>query len=259
MSPSANIPVTFLGLDRPGIVPTWAKRDYNARPTTVQDLISKPRGVSVLRTANPKQILKKQADYQPLFQKLIADNGVHFRLVFSFEDVQQGDPEEIAEVLRITPGIATGIDLALKKEDLPNSLLEAIVKLRSTWQEGDALGEWQSVSKAGRDLRAPSGRLDAKKIATVFGIPQTVIARLTNKTKQAVSKTPDAPALQQKLSAFEQVARLRALFDDEQFRAWLNTPNSHLENEMTPLDFIKAGGVEELGNLVSNMLTGAPS
>jgi hypothetical protein len=259
MNTSTEIPVTFLGLDRPGAVPGWAKRQYNAQPATIQDFVTRPRGVSVVRTVNPAQIIRKQADYEPLFARLIEDNGMHFRLVFGFEDARQGDPEEIARMLRITPGIASGVELALKKEDLPSSLFEALAKLRSTWEEEDPLSDWKALVRAGRDLRAASGRLDARKIAGVFGIPQSQIARLTGKSRQALSKTPDAPALQRKLAAFEKVARLRALFDDEQFRAWLNTPNDHLENGMTPVEFLKAGGVKQLGDLVGNMLTGSPS
>jgi CheY-like chemotaxis protein len=51
-----------------------------------------------------------------------------------------------------------------------------------------------------------SGRADAWRIAEFFGLSLAALARLLHRSPQAVHKTPDAPALQNRLSVLVRVA-----------------------------------------------------
>ena len=82
--------------------------------------------------------------------------------------------------------------------------------------------------------------------------------RLVKRSKQAVSKTPDADSLQEALGYFERVARVRlVLRNDEEFRKWLRTPHELLGNA-APLDLM-AKGEWAMADYVDDMLTGAPT
>lgn len=105
-----------------------------------------------------------------------------------------------------------------------------------------------------------SHRLDAQKIAALFGISLRQLAKLIGSLPQTVHKTPDAERLQAKLLNFEHIARGLILVDGkkENFRQWLNAPNFELDNH-TPLQLIKKGKSEIVANLVEDTLLGQPS
>jgi hypothetical protein len=85
------------------------------------------------------------------------------------------------------------------------------------------------------------------------------VARWLGRTRQALSKAPDADSLQNQLRHFERIARLRAVLDDpEDFRKWLRIANTELEGR-TPLQLLDEGRWEVLADLVEDMLTGSPS
>src|SRR5438477_7367891 len=68
-----------------------------------------------------------------------------------------------------------------------------------------------ALSHAAVSLHDPeSGRLNAKRVATLFGLSLRETASLLGQKPQAVSKTPDAPSLQPALAAFERIAALLA-------------------------------------------------
>lgn len=258
---TAEIPVIFTGLERPGSVPPWARRDYNVQSAMIDDLVQTRdlEGISVLRTRSPRQVLRDREAYSPLFEKLAEDQGKHFRVVLGFDQTNKINPVEIADVLRIVPGAISGVEFALKKEELPSSLFEAISKLLATRTERDPLKEVQAIAELRRTLCAESGRLDARKIAQVFGITMAELARQIDVKKQTIGKTPDSEALQKLLQPYERIARLRAVLNDEGFRVWLNTPNEHLEDGDTPMEYLKLGARDQLAGFAFNMLTGAPS
>jgi hypothetical protein len=73
------------------------------------------------------------------------------------------------------------------------------------------------------------------------------------------NKTPDADSLQNALSYFERIARLRtALSDDAEFRKWLRMPHAEMNGE-TPLRWIERKRWQALADLVDDTLTGAPA
>ncbi|HTI70119.1 MAG TPA: antitoxin Xre/MbcA/ParS toxin-binding domain-containing protein [Candidatus Limnocylindria bacterium] len=122
-----------------------------------------------------------------------------------------------------------------------------------------ALDEVEEVLAATRDLRVANGKLSAERIAEVYGVTVSKLARWLGKTKQAVGKTPDASSLQSSLEFFERIARLRTKTEnDEEFRKWLHTPNPTL-GKRKPLDLIESRNWQALADKVDDMLTGAPT
>lgn len=121
------------------------------------------------------------------------------------------------------------------------------------------LGQLQALVKATSDLRASNGKLSANAVADAFGVSINQLAGWLGRTRQAVSKTPDADSLQDGLAAFEQVARLRTAFAPDAFRKWLRMPNGQL-NGAKPLDLLATGRERPIvAGLVEDMLTGMPT
>ncbi len=122
----------------------------------------------------------------------------------------------------------------------------------------DALSEALEVIAAARALLASSGRLSAPKVATLFGLSTAKLGRIIGSSRQALGKTPDAPAIQDGLRPFERIARLRAILSETDFRGWLNRANHHLDDH-PPMQMIESGRAGVVADLVEAMLTGAPS
>ena len=117
----------------------------------------------------------------------------------------------------------------------------------------------KSVLGATKDLRLPSGKLSAELVAKLYGISLSQLAAWLGRTKQALSKTPDAESLQGALGYFERVARLRLVTEnDAEFRKWLRMPNYTLSHQ-APLDLMKAGLWQDLADKVEDMLSGMPT
>lgn len=117
----------------------------------------------------------------------------------------------------------------------------------------------RAVLAPAADLREENGKLSAKRIAELFGVSLTQLATLLGRSKQAVSKTPDAAALQPGLLDFARIAQLRApLESDAAFRQWLRTPSRLLE-QRTPLEWILDGRVKIVADFADDMLSGSPT
>lgn len=255
-----DIPVTFAGLKHQGTVPNWA-RGYTASRSTVADLCRKSRlpEVSIVQTTRPQQILKQANALTNLFETLVKVSDFSPRLILSFTNSNINDIYPLAAILGRTPGLADRIDLAYRTRDLHDVFLEAVTKVLATRSQQDPLSAIKTIVKSGRDLRSDNGRLNTKKIANVFGLSHAELARLIQSSPQRISKTPDAKNLQSFLQPYERIARLRTVLSDEDFKTWLNTSNTHLEDGDSPLAYLKAGAAEPLATFAENMLTGAPA
>jgi hypothetical protein len=111
------------------------------------------------------------------------------------------------------------------------------------------------------NLRRPnSGRLDARRVADLYGFPLNRLAASVGADPTNVYKTPDAPSLQNKLLIFERIARsLLALVGSEQgLRIWLNTPEPELDGE-TPRDLLLNGEGEVVAELLEDIREGQPA
>jgi len=121
------------------------------------------------------------------------------------------------------------------------------------------LDKIKSVISATKDLRLPNGNLSAELVAKLYGISLSQLAVWLGRTKQALSKTPDADSLQGALGRFERIARLRLVTkNDAEFRKWLRMPNNTL-GQRTPLELMKAGLWQDMADKVDDMLTGMPT
>lgn len=121
------------------------------------------------------------------------------------------------------------------------------------------LDKVKAVVDATADLREANGNLSAARIAKVFGVSLSQLAGCLGRSKQAVSKTPDADSLQEALGYLERVARLRLVAgSDAEFRKWLRMPNDTLGNR-TPLDLLAAGQWQAMADKVDDILTGMPT
>ena len=122
----------------------------------------------------------------------------------------------------------------------------------------DPLSEVKRVVKATAGLRGASGRLEAGRVAQALNLKVAELASLMGRSRQTVSKTPDAESLQEPLHEFEKIARLLSVLSPKDFRAWLNLQNAQLENR-SPLQAIRAGRVGPVADLAEDMLSGAPA
>jgi hypothetical protein len=121
------------------------------------------------------------------------------------------------------------------------------------------LDKAKAVMQATADLREANGNLSAVRVAKTYGVSLSQLAGWLGRTKQAVSKTPDADSLQQALVYFERVARVRlAMENDREFRKWLRTPHELLDHA-PPLDLMARGEWQAMADYVDDMLTGAPT
>ena len=120
------------------------------------------------------------------------------------------------------------------------------------------LDKLQGVMANTADLRETNGNLTALRIAKLYGVSVSQLAGWLGRTKQAVSKTPDADSLQNALSYFERVARLRMMTKgDAEFRKWLRTPHPDVEGK-NPLELLARGEWQTMADFVDDILSGTP-
>jgi hypothetical protein len=175
------------------------------------------------------------------------DTASRQRLLESFPDLQR------VEITTRTKSLADVRDLIQSVE----AKLAILAQRRSP--RPSPLDEVARETGITAHLRAGSGNLSAEKVAHFYGLSVKALAELLGRTRQAVSKTPDADSLQAPLEYFERIARLRSVLrDDASFRKWLRMPNQRLNGER-PLDWIREGRWQNLADLVDDILTGAPS
>ena len=121
-----------------------------------------------------------------------------------------------------------------------------------------SLDQMKSVMESTADLRVANGNLSAVRVAKVFGVSLSQLAGWLRRTKQAVSKTPDADSLQEALGYFERVARLRVVTKgDAEFRKWLRMPHPDVDGK-NPLELMAKGDWQAMADFADDILTGTP-
>ena len=221
--------------------------------------------LTVVRAHGLKTVLKQRVFLSRLAGQL-QRTPAPAKIVFVFDaGSRDAEPRLLLEVLKFF-GRASDIEFVAGVGEAEFALNEAVAKIwadpcQETADLGtdrDPLGRVKQVIAATRDLRLGSGRLSAGKVAEAFGMSLNEVASILGTTRQALFKTPDSKAIQEKLAAFERVARLRALLDAEEFRAWLNMSNDLLDG-LAPVELIRRGRAEVVANLAEDMLTGSPT
>lgn len=158
-------------------------------------------------------------------------------------------------------------DATPEQEELIEHLSSIIQQMRSREEDGqEAERQHPPYLRASATIRnEESGRLDAKLIAEVFGIPKSGVAKIVGVKPQTLWKTPDSGSLQEKLFPFEEIIRGVLLLDGDLalFRKWLNMPSNELPKiegrHLCPMDVIKRGHPEVVAGMVENALTGHPA
>lgn len=120
------------------------------------------------------------------------------------------------------------------------------------------LDQVKGVMAATADLRVANGNLSAERVAKLFGVSLSQLAVWLARSRQALSKTPDADSLQNELAFFEHMARMRVVMPDPEFRKWLRMPNELLGNK-SPLDLMAKREWQLMADYVDDALTGAPT
>ena len=151
--------------------------------------------------------------------------------------------------------VATQLNIISYKMDLAPA--KAVPRTGEMIPRLSPIDNVKGIIDATAHLRVDSGKLSAAAIVREFNISINQLATWLGRTRQALSKTPDADSLQHELSFFERVARLRAVVSKDDFLKWLRMPNAQL-NHLTPLDLLAKGNGQTLADLVDDMLTGAP-
>ena len=245
-------------------VPAWIRKFAPKTATTAQlrALGSLP-AVTVVEAPAPESVLERSA-----FLKLLAARHhatpEPAKVVFVFEKPTiQVKAQQLADLLAFFFDRASDVEFAAGARQASFAMEEALAKISAFLEREapptppDALGQLKGALAVTADLRAPSGRLSAEKVARLFGLSTSEVAQLAGKTRQAVSKTDDADSLQPTLRPFERIARLRAALGDDGFRAWLNQPLAGLDG--SPLELVRAGNAETVAELVEDLLTGSPT
>src|SRR4029077_17045409 len=84
-----------------------------------------------------------------------------------------------------------------------------------------------AVGDTGFLCDSQTGRLDARSVASLFGLSLRELAGLIGLKYETVHKTPSSPQAHHAMLDYERVARLLGLLgnDQEAFRQWLNRKN----------------------------------
>jgi len=251
------------------VVPAALRRYHPtvATPSEINALKRLPE-LTVVSTERIDTLLSHKAFLRALSDRLEQTPGPS-KIVFLFKSKPRAASEREGAKMLVTlfeyftrpfdVEIAPGID------SVEDALREALAKMVATRNrvgqrglQNDALGKVKRVIESTADLRASSGKLSANNVAAALGLSVAELAGLIGRSRQAVSKTPDADSLQPLLRPFERVARLRATLSTDAFRKWLHLTNDQL-GDRTPLEAVRDGNVRVVADLVEDMLTGSPS
>ena len=105
---------------------------------------------------------------------------------------------------------------------------------------------------AASNLRAPSGRLDATKIAKRLGVPIARLATLVGVSRQALSQTPDSSGTQ---AALDPIARMLHALDDsldpDDEPKWLRASHPSLDGK-SPLDMVMSGEADVVARMLES-------
>jgi uncharacterized protein (DUF2384 family) len=245
-------------------VPTWAR---HLAPRTVAGsrvgTLRRLPDLTIVRVRGLSSALENHEFLRTLASKHAATPSPAKVLIVFKSAGRTPDAKRLLELFQYFSRPAD-VELAEGSSQAPFALEEACAKLLVSQRQNsrrepsaDPLGELSAIVAATADLRAPSGRLSAKRIAGRFGMSVAELARALGKSRQTVTKTDDAEAIQEGLAPFARIARLRAVLSEEDFRAWLNLPHEALEGRR-PLTLIRERRADVVADLATDMLSGSP-
>lgn len=163
----------------------------------------------------------------------------------------------IPAAIRRSLGLRAGETGRWRKKRRENAYIITFVRSGREIRAHDPTAERAAAVNA--DLWSARGRLDAKKVADVFGIPHQEFTKIIAVDLRTMLKSPDSTRLQHKLVDFDRISRLRMLSKVTPvfFRRWLRTEIESLGGR-SPIHWIREGHAEIVGNLVDNLVTSQP-
>lgn len=263
-----TMPEIVLATRRVGATKPQLPKNWKVRNVTLKTLLKGQEfaPITIVDTLNPEAFSDDQDFTRALAEGFEGGPRSNF-LVLTFEQTEKIEPDvkvkllkpfahpervEISEDIRTVPRLVESLAAKIQV------LNEREANGMSPSPRLSPLDQVKGIVSASSDLRVENGNLSAVAIARVFGLSLNALAQHLGRTRQALNKTPDAESLQDELSYFERIARLRtALSDDAEFRKWLRMPHAELNGE-TPLNWIERKRWQALADLVDDMLTGAP-
>src|SRR5260370_41622067 len=281
--------MVYIGLVKTLLVTTpEAKIERNAFRKLVPDKLTgwhieaMPSGsLSQTATVPDVTVVQLSDETQPANLKAMMPRLAHLQtgfpqgsfVVFALTRPAQSAPRKVKAQQRRLQGILDEINHGLQAFPNPERVDVSVVqyepeltaklrlieaKLKIAPPRPSPLDRVDKVVKATEDLRVKSGNLSAAAIAFNFGVSLNQLARWLGRTRQALSKTPDADSLQDELAFFERVARLRAAVPRDRFLKWLRMPHAELDDKQ-PLELMATGERQVVADLVGDILTGAPA
>ncbi|HVS65109.1 MAG TPA: MbcA/ParS/Xre antitoxin family protein [Thermoanaerobaculia bacterium] len=220
--------------------------------------------LTVVRSTGPEALLR--GGFLDRLASRLLRTPAPAKVLFVFEGrSRSAEPELLKQVLLRFRDRSDDVEFA-RVSEATFALHEAIAKIWAGGAEsqptapdpGAPLARLTRELAATADLRAPSGRLSAERIAAVFGLSIAELGALIGRSRQSLSKTKDSASIQRDLQPFERIAQLRAVLSSSDFRAWLNRPNEHLDGQ-APLDLVRGGHAAAVADLVDDMISGSPT
>ena len=232
---------------------------WRPRTATVDSLLkgkTHPAQITILDVDTSVQLTDLGALMDNLKRQLEATDSNFVILSF-------GSPESRETKIRLLESISYPERVEISEDprqvsgllDNVAAKIEVLSKQKPRSSPLDAVKE---VVAATSRLRQKNGNLSAIPIAKLYGVSVAQLADWLGRSRQAVSRTPDAESLQDKLEYFERVARLLTVLPrEEEFRKWLRMRNPNLSNE-SPMEWITQKRWQALADFVDDILTGAP-
>lgn len=132
---------------------------------------------------------------------------------------------------------------------------QAVARLPTREERSGPLAELLGVTVP--ELRAPSGRLDAKRIAACLGVSLNRFAAAMPVRRQSLDETPDSARIQAALDPFARaLAVLDVLLPGDVGRQWLNAIHPGLDGT-TPLAAMLDGRAERVARLLEMIRDGS--
>src|ERR1035438_6021945 len=124
------------------------------------------------------------------------------------------------------------VDRMLRKAS-PTSKAAGVAKREVAPPHPSSLDQVKGVAAATADLRVANGNLSAERVAKLFGVSLSQLATWLGRSRQALSKTPDADSLQNELAFFEHLARMRVVLPEGEVRKWVRMAKELIRDKKT--------------------------
>lgn len=262
---TSDYPEVLLTAPGPTItVPAWVRK-FKPKTATGARLrqLRKLPAVTVIQANEPDFIGQHSAFVRRLATTHELTPGPS-KILVVFGNRGAGKAQQLLSWLKVFSR-TSDVEFARNADEAAFALEGAFAKLRAVADQAsppridaDPLGAVKAILAATADLRGPSGRLSADRVAEAFGLSLAELAALAGKSRQALSKTPDALSAQPVLRPLERAARLRAVLEQDEFRQWLNGSNAELDGR-SPIELIRSGRADLVADLAEDILTGQPA